>query len=95
MQEEAGVNATVTLMDDAGWNEERGCVELTAMVRDDRGSRQLPVAVSAEALERKVRTPSRPDPLRLVRDFDREIAQAVERRLAGNPPEVVLTARDL
>jgi len=89
------VEVSVTLLDDEAWNEERGCVELTALVRDNVGSRQLPVAVSAEALERKVRTPSRPDPLRLVRDFEREIAQAVEQRLAGNPPEVVLTARDL
>jgi len=89
------VTASVTLLDDAVWNEERACVEVTARVHGHGGARELPMAVSGEALERLVRTPGRPDPLRLLRDFERDICSAAARQLERDPPELVVTARDL
>lgn len=85
----------VRLLEDARWDSERACVEVTALVSDADGSRQVTCVITLEALESRVSTPSPVDPLRLVRDFEGEIAAAVSRRLSRGAREVAITGRDL
>lgn len=85
----------IRLLEDARWDPERECVEVTAFVSGPQGPRYLRCAVSREALDSLVDTPSPADPLRLLRDFEGKIAAAIGRKTAAETPEVVVTARDL
>jgi hypothetical protein len=83
------------LLEDARWDPERECVEVTAFAIGADGPRYLRCIVSLEALETLVATPSPLDPLRLLRDFEARIAAAAGRKAAAGVSEVVVTARDL
>ncbi|WP_161958786.1 DUF1488 family protein [Ferruginivarius sediminum] len=85
----------VTLLEDARWDAERECVVVTALVAGEGAPRYVPCAVSLEALESRVTTPSPADPLRLLRDFETEVATAVARKVSAQAPEIVITSRDL
>jgi hypothetical protein len=85
----------VTLLEDGRWDPERECVEVTALVTGEGAPRYVPCAVTLEALESRVTTPSPADPLRLLRDFEPEVAAAVARKAATQAPEIVITSRDI
>lgn len=90
------LGSDVVFLDDAAWNAERECVEVTALVAPPGGcERRIRCAVSWEALESGVRLASPGDPLRLFRDLETRVAQVVARKLRPNDPEVVVTRRDI
>lgn len=91
----------LSFADDARWDGERECVEVTAVLHDPGGARRFACAISLEALESLVQLPSRPNPLRLFRDFEPRLAEVAARkavaqvRAGGDVGEVVVTGRDL
>jgi hypothetical protein len=85
----------VSFLDDARWNPERECVEVTARLRLSDRERHVPCAVTREALESLVQTGSTLDPLRLFSDFEPRLSRAAAQRFDARLPEIALTARDL
>lgn len=85
----------IVFADDARWNAERECVEVTAIVRLGGGERRIPCAIAREALEHLVRLPSPADPLRLFRDFESALGQIVARKVGPATPEIAVTRRDV
>lgn len=92
---EDDVRERVTLLEDARWNGERECVEVTALIHETGGSWKVRCAITREALEARARMRVPVDPVRLARDFASEIEGAISRKIAGFPPEVAITTRDL
>lgn len=88
-------NPDVRLLEDARWDPERACVEVTALVSDAGGSHRVACTVTLEALESRVATPSPADPLRLLRDLEAQVAAAIARRLSRGADAVAITSRDL
>lgn len=95
------MSASVRFLEDARWNGERDCVEVTALIEQGGASRQVPCAVTEDALAALVRGPGPQNPLRVFSDFEATLAQAATRHLPPGgsgrpqPPEIAITRRDL
>ncbi len=86
---------SVHFRDDARWNDERDCVEVTAVVREAGQEYRVPCAISREALETTVDIDAPLDPLRLFRDFEGRMESVVAGKARGRPPEIAVTRRDM
>jgi hypothetical protein len=86
---------TVHFRDDARWDGERDCVEVTAVVRESGREYRVPCAITREALETLVDTDAPLDPLRLFRDFEGRLESVVAGKARGRPPEIAVTRRDM
>jgi len=85
----------VRFLDDARWNAERDCVEVTAVVAGDQGNWRATCAITEDALGTLVRLSGTADPVRVFRDLEPQLARAAARIARAPTPELVLTRHDI
>ena len=82
-------------LDDARWNPERDCVEVTAEVSNEAGVWQTTCVITEDALGALVRLSGTADPVRVFHDVEPRLARAAARVARTPIPEIALTRREI